>query len=319
MFTFIPYLKVILENPTLSVAAEKLSISQPALSAALKKAEEQLCAPIFDRSQKPWILTEAGHLYYEQGMQYLSTVENLKQQIKDIHDIKTGHLTIGGSNCFNTSYLPQALSKFTKEYPGIETTLLDGTIPDMLEKTFRGEIDLFLTPGFPKHPQITYEKIFQEKILLCVPRSYAVNQTYAHLQIPLEVILHGQITDDMDASKELSLQAFVEYPFILLQESQQIGQMFRQLIAQSGIMPKRVMSTDQMITSLSCTNAGLGISLISETAIRCGNFKEYPVFYLLDHTLCSREMYIAYHSQKYVSNASREFIQILKNITFFNE
>ena len=53
MFTFIPYLKVILENPTLSVAAEKLSISQPALSAALKKAEEQLCAPILTVRKSP--------------------------------------------------------------------------------------------------------------------------------------------------------------------------------------------------------------------------------------------------------------------------
>lgn len=319
MFTFIPYLKVILENPSISAAAEKLSISQPALSSALKKAEEQLNAPILDRSRKPWVLTEAGKLYYEQGIQYLSLAENLKQQIKDINDIQTGSLTIGGSNCFNTSYLPQALSIFTKKYPGIQISLLDGTVPEMVEKTVRGEIDLFLSPGFPKHPQITYEEIFEEKILLCVPKGYLVNEKYKHLQIPLDVILHGQITEDMDAYGKLDLNEFAEYPFILLKESQQMGQIFRQLMEQSEISAKRIMNTNQMVTSLSCTNAGLGISMISETAIRCGNFKEYPVFYLVDAPLCSRKMYVAYHSQKYVSNASREFISILENITFFNE
>lgn len=318
MFTFIPYLKAILENSSLSAAAEKLSISQPALSSALKKAEAQIHAPIFDRSRKPWILTEAGHLYYEHGLQYLHTVENLQQQISDINDMQTGHLVIGGSNCFNTSYLPQALFTFSKRFPKIDITLLDGTIPEMMNKTFCGEIDLFLTPGFPKHPMIMYEKIFEEKILMCIPNNYAVNMKYQHLHIDPDIILHGQITNKMDAVSEICFADFSDYPFILLQESQQIGKMFRQLISKYNVTPKQILITDQMITSLACTNANLGISLVSETAIRCGNFSKFPVFYLLDSDLCHREMYIAYHSQKYLSNAGKEFIKILKNLSFFN-
>lgn len=318
MFSFIPYLKVILENPNLSAAAEKLNITQPALSTALKKAEEQLKAPIFDRTKKPWVLTEAGNLYYQYGLKHLNSVEDLRQQISDINNIQTGTLSIGGSNCFNTSYLPRALSIFTGQYPGVEISLLDGTVPEMLEKAYRGEVDLFLTPGFPKHPNITYEKIFEEKILLCVPKEYAVNEEYKDLQIPLETILHGQVTDDMAVTDKSFLEKFIDYPFILLQESQQMGQMFRQLIEESGVTPKRMVNSSQMVTSLACTNAGLGITLISETAIRCGNFQNYPICYLLNPKICSREMYVGYHSSRYLSSASKEFIKILTNIKYFN-
>ncbi|MBQ9983526.1 MAG: LysR family transcriptional regulator [Lachnospiraceae bacterium] len=317
MFSFIPYLKVIVESQNLSIAAEKLSITQPALSAALKKAEEQLQAPIFDRSQKPWVLTEVGNIYYQRGLQYLNDVEDLKQQLKDITNIQTGKLTIGGSNCFNTSYLPEAIATFSQQYPGIEIHLLDGTVPEMLDKTFRGEIDMFLSPGFPKHSNITYKKIFEEKILLCVPPEYVVNEQYKEWQITLDTILEGGITDDMAVRDAAFLKSFENYPFIMLQQSQQMGQMFRELVAEASVDSIRIMNANQMITSLSCTNAGLGISLISETAIRCGNFKKYPTFYLLNPDICSREMFVGYHADKYLSNASREFIKILENITKF--
>lgn len=319
MFSFIPYLKVILENPNLSVAAEKLSISQPALSSALKKAEDQLNAPIFDRSQKPWALTEVGKLYYQQGLEYLHKVEDLKQQINDITDIKTGHLTIGGSNSFNTSYLPKVLAIFSQKYPQIDITLIDDTVPNLIDRAFRGEVDLFLTPGFPRHAQISYEKIFEEKVLLCVPNEYPINQKYKNVQIPIDIILHGRIQNEMDCIPTLRLADFEQYPFILLQESQEIGKIFRSIINKHHVVPSKTILTDQMITSLSCTNAGLGISLISETAIRCGNFKDYPTFYLLDPDISTREMYIAHFSNKYLSRAGREFIKILKETTYFND
>ena len=312
MFSFIPYLKAILSYQNLSIAAEKLSISQPALSTALKKTEEQLGALIFDRSQKPWKLTEIGEWYYQYGTDYYNRVDELKSKVIDIRELKCGKLRIGGSNLFNTTYLTKAISAFTVKYPGIEITLVDGTVPELLNKVQLGEIDLFLTPNFIQDSNITYEKIFNERILLCVPRNYKINLELEDYQIEKEDIMQGNTSNFEQTIKQVSMRMFKDYSFILLQESQQIGKMFRKMMKEEEVHPKKIIYTNQMTTSFALTNAGMGISLISETAIRYGNFKEFPIFYLCNTDICKREMSIGYYTERYLSNAAKEFIQIIK-------
>ncbi len=91
------YIKAIAELRSISLAAEKLGISQPALSSFLKKKESEIGAVLFDRSKQPLELTEAGSVY----MDYLDRMSILKnemsQNIADIEGMKTGHLTIGGA------------------------------------------------------------------------------------------------------------------------------------------------------------------------------------------------------------------------------
>lgn len=316
MFTFIPYLDEIINCQNLTIAAQKLNISQPALSTALKKAEEQLGAPIFDRSKKPWKLTEVGYSYYQYGLEYYNHVDELKQKVLDINNLKKGKLRIGGSILFNTTCLPKAISIFAKKYPEIQITLSDGTVPEMLDKTIKGEIDLFFTPNFIQSEYIKYEKIFNEKILLCVPKEYEINDALKNDQLKKEEIISGKKNSAEKILGKISLQMFEKYSFILLQESQQIGQIFRRLMKEDNVYPSKVIYTDQMATSLALTNAGLGISLISETAILYGNFKTLPVFYLPDINICNREMGVGYHSQRYLPSAAREFIQIIKNINY---
>lgn len=318
MFSFIPYLKAIISYQNLSIAAEKLSISQPALSTALKKTEEQLGGLIFDRTQKPWKLTEIGHWYYQYGIDYYNHVDELKNRVIDVGELKCGKLRIGGSNLFNTTYLTKALSVFMEKYPGIELTLVDGTVPELLNKIQLGDIDLFLTPNFVESPNITYEKIFSEKILLCVPRNYSINSELEKYQIKKETIIQGDSASLTEIIEPVSLKLFETYPFILLQESQQIGKMLRKMMKEEAVYPEKVIWANQMTTSLALTNAGMGISLISETAIRYGNFKEAPIFYMSNMDICKREMSVGYYTQRYLSNAAKEFIQIIKYIYYNN-
>ena len=315
MFTFIPYLEEIINCQNLTIAAKKLNISQPALSTALRKAEEQLGAPIFDRSQKPWRLTEVGYSYYNYGLEYNNHVDELKRKISDMRNLKKGKLRIGGSILFNTTCLPQAIAAFTQKYPEIQLSLIDGTVPEMLDKLIKGEIDLYFTPNFIQSEYVIYEKIFCEKILLCVPKEYEINLQLERFRLKREDIVNNR---NLPSEEKISLALFEKYPFILLQESQQIGQIFRQLLKEDSVYPSKVIYTDQMATSLALTNEGLGISLISETAILYGNFDTLPNFYLPNSDICYREMGVGYHSQRYLSSAAKEFIQIIKKINYNN-
>ena len=126
------YIKAIAEMRSISAAAESLGISQPALSAHLKKTETELGAILFDRSRQPLELTEAGQAYLNYLERTQSLEKELAQTISDIEGLETGSLTIGGAVFFNIAYIPRAVSAFVKEYPGVNIEIVDGNVPFLL-------------------------------------------------------------------------------------------------------------------------------------------------------------------------------------------
>lgn len=66
------------------------------------------------------------------------------------------------------------------------------------------------------------------------------------------------------------------------------------------------------MTTLALTQSGVGVSLITESSLRNCNLTKLPALYLADPDICQRRMYIAYPRNKYLSQASKELIRILK-------
>ena len=105
---------------------------------------------------------------------------------------------------------------------------------------------------------------------------------------------------------------FKDQPFIRLGDNQHIGNIMAQLFERHGFSPEGCISVEQTMTSYGLTLAGVGISLITEASVRNGHMEKHPVFYLIDEDLGNRDMFIAYSKHKYLSNAAKVFIDILK-------
>ncbi len=160
------HIKITAKLRSVSKAAEKLSISQPALSAHIKKIEEENGIIIFDRTRKPLTLTEQGRVYLKYSEKKDALEKELKKEISDLNGLKTGDLVIGGASAFNSIYLPRAVKLFAQKYPGIKTVIIDDRVPEIERRTLEGEIDLFLTPPRISHREIMSEVLFDDRILL---------------------------------------------------------------------------------------------------------------------------------------------------------
>ena len=307
-FSSSSYVQTIADLRSISAAAEKLGISQPALSAFLKKQEEQTGAVLFDRAKQPLELTEAGRVYIQYADKYIALSKEFSQHISDIQDLKTGALTIGGASFFNISYLPKAVAEFTGQYPGIDVEIVDGNIPEISTKALNGQLDLFISPPWGEDDRFQYEELLQEKILVCVPPEWKINEALRNKEITPGEICQGRISTD----KCVDFKTFKDLPFVLLKENQHIGHVMTSLFHKNGFEPKRWVSVEQTMTSHALTLAGVGISLITESSIRNSSFKDFPKFYMADPEICVREIYVAYPKQKYLSKAAKEFINILK-------
>src|SRR5699024_10211690 len=162
---------------------EKLDMSQPALSARLKKAEEQLGTAIFDRSRQPLELTEAGKVYLEYAEKMDALNREFNRHISDLEDMRRGRLTIGGASSLNVSSLTEAVNVFMKKYPGIDIEIIDDNIPEISVKPFNGMIDLFIAHPMEFDERFCYEKLFSERIYVCVPRDWEINDVLKEKEI----------------------------------------------------------------------------------------------------------------------------------------
>lgn len=306
------YIKAIAEYRSISVAAESLGISQPAMSSYLKKKEQELGTILFDRSKQPLELTEAGKAYLE----YIQSAELLKgemlQRLADIEGMQTGHMTVGGAVFFNIAYMPRAIAEFKRKYPRVEIEVLDRSVPELTGLALKGEIDAFITPINDDPERFAYEELADEKIYIAVPNSLGINKSLAAKRV-------SEANPKPPCLNKDEFRKLCENCFIVLKKSQSIGQRMERLFEEYGARPENAVVAEQTMTTLALTNAGVGISLVTESSIRSSGLSDLPALYRVKGDAGSRKVYIAYLKGKYQSRAVAEFINTLKEVNRKND
>ena len=106
----------IYQEKSFSKAAQKLFIAQPSLSVIVKKIEDDIGLPLFDRTCKPIRMTEAG-MEYIRATEAIRHIENAFTNYVDaVNELQTGTLTIGSNQLLSSLILPKHISKFITKY-----------------------------------------------------------------------------------------------------------------------------------------------------------------------------------------------------------
>lgn len=310
-FSAAKYIQMIAEMKNISAAADQLKISQPALSSQLKKLENSLGTVLFDRTKQPLEITEAGRVYLDYATRYQALEREFMQQISDIEELKAGKITIGGAASFNVSYLPKTVAEFMNTYSGVDIEIVDGSVPEIMNKALNGQIDIFIAPTIELDDRFKYEELLYEKIFLCVPPKWEINRRITASEVKLSDVMSGEYAKD-GIVRTVDFCEFKDCPFILLKKDQHIGKTMSMLFEKYGFEPEKYVTAEQTMTSYGLTVAGVGISLMTESTIKNSNFKVYPKLYMPDVNICNRKIYAVYSRQKYLSKAARIFMTMLK-------
>lgn len=256
------YIAVICEEGSITDAAKRLNISQPALSAQVRKIEDSFGIKIFDKNRRPLLLTEEGQRYLEftQRMQMLE--DGFMQEISDLRGMRTGRLRIGGTQSYTSTLLPPAVALFRERHPGIEIGVFNGSVQRLAEMCARRELDAFVaTPG-KRASGIVYESLLDTELLLCVPAGFEVNERLASYAFDVA---------DARAQSEAEPIDFGELQgstFAMLRDVQHMGMVLRKLFRDNDVEPDMLIRTDQALTAYALTTAGLAISLMYDEALR---------------------------------------------------
>ena len=112
------HIEAILESGSIRSASRRLFVSQPSLSQYVKRLEDTLGCPIFDRSKSPWTLTEEGKYFVETERRIDAIEEERKHYYEDRRDVKSGEVVIGSTQNRTVAVLTHILPAFRREAPG---------------------------------------------------------------------------------------------------------------------------------------------------------------------------------------------------------
>lgn len=291
------YTLQIAADKNFSRAAEKLHIAQPSLSQQLSKLEKELGVMLFQRNTSTVELTHAGASFVEHAQKIMDAVEQLRQEMSDISQLRKGKVVIGSMPITGSHLLPWVLPAFKKEYPDIEITLLEDSSMNLEKLTASGKTDLSLLSLPLAEPSLSWVPIGEERIDLAVPPQH-----------PLAV--RAQSHPD----EAFSLQDLKDEAFIVLKKGQGFRKLTFDLCREAGFEPNVVFESNNIETVQSLVATGMGVTLVPRFIARAKRSEFIPVFLPLAEPVPSRTLVIAYRNGRYLSKAAEAFIDTFKQV-----
>lgn len=298
-----------------SAAARNLYITQPAISIAVKKEEQELGQPIFERSSSRLLLTDAGRAYIDAVEKLHRIEEDLKGLLgNDLSNLKTGALRIGASSFFLSSIVLPVVAEYSRRYPGISLDVQEAPSLELQKRLANEALDILVDPVDQQCDTFNSVILFEDHFLLAVPdapnffASMGIKKDLLPAAFTADEIRRGVHLDP--AAPSVSLSSFAKAPFLLLRPETIAYERAVKLCSQNGFAPNIRLQLDQLATAYRSCGAGLGVTLLSDTVVRMSDHDEPVVFYKLDSDDVSRNIAVMWKKKRYVSKAMEEFTKL---------
>ena len=309
MFVWKKYVYEVYKERSFTKAAQNLYISQPSLSARIKKIEEIIGEPLFDRSTTPLQLTEVGKVYIEAAEEITQIEQRVENYINDLAGLKTGNLAVGASTLFAAYVVPSLITQFNQKFPDVHIQLIEGNTAELEEMLGSNALD-FVIDNY-HYDSILYNKELycEENILLAVPKHFAVNEELGMYQLSYKNIKNKNYLNQKYPA--VPLGRFVDLPFIMLTQGNDTRTRGDRLCRNVGFKPNIVLEFNQQSTAYMASSTQLGATFISDILVSQLPTFENLVYYKLDGEEAKRKVFFYYKTHKYKTRVMEEFIRMM--------
>lgn len=166
----------IAEEGSMAKAAQKLYISQPALSKCLTKVEEELGEVLFIRRPSGLTPTYASECFLKKAYQILRLYDELAIEFCELNKMRRGVLNVGAAERMGALVLPKVLGIFHSRYPNITINIVEGNSYSLEEDVARGALDTAIILLPVKNPNIQYRIFHRDPYYIAVPQEHPLNQ-----------------------------------------------------------------------------------------------------------------------------------------------
>jgi LysR family transcriptional regulator of gallate degradation len=221
----VAYFAAVAERGTMRGAAAQLGISQPALTKAIRRLEDEVGAVLFDRQPRGVALTGYGHTLLRHARNVQASLKEAHQEMAALRAGIAGRIRIGAGPSWERGVLPQAITRFTAAQPRVQIHVLGGADDALKAQLRTGDLD-FVLAAIPDAPQL--EPDLEWRPLMA--DDYRVIAATHH---PLR------------ACRTATLPDLLDYPWILPSPGTQMVERLRVIFRAHGLPPPEpVIETD---------------------------------------------------------------------------
>ena len=288
------------ELGNISHAAEKLYISQPAISKAISKLEDGLNTTLFTRNPRGVVLTSEGKILFEYLKTAFEAIGIGVEKIKKINELGIGHLKIGASATLCKYILIPYLKGFIEKYPHIKISIECQSTYHTLKLLENNKIDIALVVKSENEKNIEFYPIGEFEDIFVATDTYLEN-------------LHLRENNPQQTAKEVELELFKNANIMLLDEENVTRLYVDNYLNRNNIEVKHVLEVNNMDLLIDFAKIGLGVAcVIKEFVIqdlKSGIIKEIP----LANQLEKRTVGFAYNKSILPTNSVQSFIDFYRN------
>lgn len=285
------YAILLSKEGSFSVVAEKLNITQPALSKQILSLENELGVKLFDRNCSPIALTPAGAHFIPRASEIVSKEEHLLRSMEQFKTGQAGQLVIGITP-FRSSYLvSKVITEVKQAFPHIIVKLCESGNDTLRKEVVDGKYD-FAVVNLPADDSLLDIRMLEpDRLVLVVPKAL-------RSKIPTQ----GNTVDFTDCK---------DLPFVVVGEHQEMRQLFDKLCTCAGFLPEINAEVIGLTTAWSLAREGVGATLLPWQFISHDLSRDNVDILDIRGLPYSRQPAIVYRKGQYLSEAAKFTMELL--------
>lgn len=271
---------------SMSAAAEKLHLSQPAVSTAIREMETYYGVRLFDRLARRLYRTPQGEKMYGYAVHIVSLFDEMEQTMKQP---EADLLRVGASITIGGLFLPEWVSQFRNEEPQAQVQVSVRNTGEIEEALLGGELDLAFVEGGVKDPLLCSEPFLKDRLCLLAPNGHP---------------LTGQA--------DVTLQEAARYPFVMREEGSASRSVWEEAMRLQGLSPAILWESVSNTAVLQAVIHGVGLGVLpyrlAKKSLQQGLLCEIP----LKLPALQRKFRLVYHRHKFFTPTMRAFLELAR-------
>jgi DNA-binding transcriptional LysR family regulator len=233
------------QTGSMTLGAERLDISQPAVSKQVQELERVLGVHLFDRIGRRVYLSQAGVILADYARRVFALVHEAEQTMAEVCAVEMGRLVIGASTTIGSYLLPAVLAEFSRRYPKIELLVEIENTEQVHDRLVGHELDVGLTEGFVDHQELEAEVFHRDELIVITSPDH-----------PLA------------SMARVSLKAIQQEPFILREPGSGTRAVEERALARLKLPVRVVMALGSTEAIKRVVAEGVGLAIVSRVSVR---------------------------------------------------
>ena len=271
-------------------AADKLYRTQPAISQAIRRLEEEVGEPLFDRSSKDGTLTASGQVLLKYAQQIINLRRDAKLAVKELKDLQRGKVTLG-ANEYTVMYLLPVISVYRVRHPHIKIEVKRDLASRIPSEVLKRDVEIGIVSFHPPDPALQTVPVATDELALIV----APNHPLAGKKIV--------------SVKELGVETFIAH---------NVRSPYREKVVQMFEKHRTPLNISMELPTLEAikrfVEQGMGVALVPRLAAQAEIDRGQIVAITVREMRLERKLYLIYRKGAKLSHAARAFLNVARDI-----